>query len=70
MDVVREHTLAVELDDRKPFAVLGLEARVAGDVDLDELERKLGPHVVEHGTSALAEVAAGRGVEDDARRYG
>ncbi len=70
MDVVGEDALAVQLDDRKPLAVLGLERGIAADVDLDELERVLRSDVVEHGAGALAEVAAGRGEEDDARRYG
>jgi hypothetical protein len=69
MDVVCERAFAVDLDDRKPLPVARLELGVAADVDLDELERPLGPHVVEHHPCPLAEVAARRGVERDAR-YG
>jgi len=48
--------------------VLGLEHRVSRDVDLDELERNLGPRLLEDGAGPFAEVATRRGVEDDARR--
>ena len=68
MDVVGEDALAVELDDREPLAVLGLELRVSRDVDLDELERSLGPRLLEDGAGPFAEVATRRGVEDDACR--
>jgi hypothetical protein len=40
--VVREDPFAVDLDDGQPFAVAGLELRVAGDVDLLELELLFG----------------------------
>jgi hypothetical protein len=70
MDVVREEALSVQLDDRKPFAVLGLELGVAGDVDLDELERVLGAHLLQDRARPVAEVAARCAEEDDARRYG
>jgi hypothetical protein len=70
VNVVREQALAVELDDGQPLAVLGLERRIAGDVDLDELERIHRPHVLEHLASALAEVTARRDEERDPRRYG
>ena len=69
MNVVREGALAVDLDHGKPLAVARLEGGIPTDVDLDELERPLGPHLVEHRSSTLAEVAARRGVERDAR-YG
>jgi hypothetical protein len=69
MDVVREDPLAVELDDRQPFAVARLKLRIAADVDLDELERARRAHLAENGARPLAEVAAGGGVERDPR-YG
>jgi hypothetical protein len=62
VDVVDERPLAVDLHDRKPLAVLRLEPLVAGDVDL--LERDAG--VGENAARPLAEMAAGRVVEDDA----
>jgi hypothetical protein len=70
IDEVDERPLAVDLHDGKPFAVLGLELRVAADVDLVELE----PQLVARGPNGrerpLAEVTL-RGVEDDdVRRYG
>jgi hypothetical protein len=34
LEVVREAAAAVDLDDREPLAVLGLEGLVAADVDL------------------------------------
>jgi len=61
-----ERSLAVDLDDREPFAVARLEFRHARDVDLVERHALGG----ERPSSALAEVAALRGVEDDARSYG
>jgi hypothetical protein len=70
LDEVRERSLAVDLDDRKPLAVAGLELRVAADVDLLELERLPGTHGLEHAASTLAEVTAGRGEERDANGYG
>jgi hypothetical protein len=70
MDVVGEDPLAIDLHDRQPFAVAGLERRIAADVDLLELERMVGTHGLEHRASPLAEVAAGRGEERDADGYG
>ena len=58
--------MAVDLDDGKPFAVCGLESRIARDVDLVVCDA-LG---IENGARLPAEVAALRGVEDDPRRYG
>jgi hypothetical protein len=66
MDVVREDALPVDLDDRQPLAIPLLEAGVTADVDLLEVERVLGPHVLEHRPGPLAEVAAGGGKERDA----
>ena len=70
MDVVGEGPLAVDLDDGQPLAVARLQLGVAADVDLDQVERPLRPHLLEDGASALAEVAALRSVEDDPRAYG
>jgi hypothetical protein len=65
--VVDEGPLAVDLDDGDPFPVGGLEAWDAGDVRLGVRD----PLGVENRPSAVAQVAALRGVEnDDARdRY-
>jgi hypothetical protein len=65
VDVIDERALAVDLDDRQPFAVPGLERRIAGDVDLPKRDAA----VSEHRPGSLAEVAAGR-VEEDDVRYG
>jgi hypothetical protein len=70
MDVVGEEALAVQLDDGQPLPVASLELGIPADVDLLELERMPGAHVLEHLSSPLAEVAAGRGEELDANRYG
>ncbi len=70
MDVVGEDALAVDLDDGEPLPVARLQARIAADVDLDELERPARPHLLEDGARPLAEVATLRAVEDDARGYG
>jgi hypothetical protein len=70
LDEVRERALAVDLDDRKPLAVAGLELRIAADVDLLELERMPRAHGLEHAASTLAEVTAGRREERDANGYG
>jgi hypothetical protein len=65
LDVVGEDPLAVELDDREPFAVAGLELRVAGDVDLLEREAELGPKLLELRARPVAEMAALRVVQRD-----
>jgi hypothetical protein len=62
---VDESPLSVDLDHGQPFAVLGLEFGVAGDVHLVERLATLG----EDGLGPFAEVAALRRVENDAR-YG
>ena len=46
-----------------------LEFRIAGDVDLEELEAQLVTQAPEHLLCALAQMAPGRVVEGD-RRYG
>ncbi len=65
MDVVGEDPLTVDLDDRKPFAVAGLELRVARDVDLLEREAELGAELLELVARPVAEMAALRVVERD-----
>jgi hypothetical protein len=69
VDVVDEAAPAVDLDDRDPFAVLGLEIRVAVDRDLAELEAELVLRGGDDPAGRRAEVAARRGEEDDLR-YG
>jgi hypothetical protein len=66
IDEIDESPLSVDLHDRQPLAVGGLELRVAGDVDLVEGLAALG----EDGARPLAEVAALGREEDDPRRYG
>jgi len=68
-DEERERLLAVDLHHGQELAVARLELRAAGDVDLLELEPKLGAQLLERGAGAVAEVAAGGAVEDDPR-YG
>jgi hypothetical protein len=63
---VREGTFAVDLDDRQPLSVASLQLRVAGYVDLLELESLLGTRCSKHTVCSRAEVAAGSVVEDDA----
>jgi hypothetical protein len=65
VDVVGEDPLAVDLDDREPLAVAGLELRVAGDVDLLEREAELGAELLELLARPVAEVAALCVVERD-----
>jgi hypothetical protein len=65
LDVVRETAPAVDLDDREPLPVLGLEGRVAADVHLPQLEAELLPESDDHAAGLLAQVAAGSVVEDD-----
>ena len=65
MDVVGEDPLAVDLDDREPLPVAGLELRVARDVDLLEREAELGAELLELLARPVAEMAALRVVEGD-----
>jgi hypothetical protein len=67
--VVREQAPAVDLDHREPLAVRALECRVAGDVDLAQLEAQLVLELAHLRERPLAEVAAARVVDDDFR-YG
>jgi hypothetical protein len=70
VDVIRESALALDLDDRQPFSIAGLELRIAAYVDLRELERPLRAHLLQHRPCPLAEVAALGEVKDDADGYG
>jgi hypothetical protein len=69
VDVVDETLPAVDLDDRDPLAVRRLELAVAVDRDLPQSEAELLPRRADDAPRRRAEVAAGRGVEDDLR-YG
>jgi hypothetical protein len=63
---VREHTLAVDLDDRKLLPIARLELGVAADVHDLELEVDLPAESLYDLERALAEMTAARAVEDDA----
>jgi hypothetical protein len=63
--VVDEAPPAVDLDDRDPLAVRGLELGVAVDRDLPQLEAELVPCRGDDTPRRRAEVAARRGEEDD-----
>jgi hypothetical protein len=69
LDVVRETAPAVDLHDREPLAVLGLERIVAGDVNLPQVEAELLLQLGHDAAGALAQVAP-RGVIQDDRSYG
>ncbi len=71
MDEVREGFLVPHENHWNPLAVPPFEFRIAGDVDLLELEGNLGADVVDHPARALAQVTARCRVQRDARRrYG
>jgi hypothetical protein len=63
--VVDETPPAVDLDDRDPLTVRGLQLGIAVDRDLPQLELQLVPRRADDAPCCLAEVAARRGVEDD-----
>ena len=65
MDVVDEAPPAVDLHDRDPLAVGGLELGVAVDRDLSQLEAQLVTCLGDDASGRLAEVAARRGEEND-----
>jgi hypothetical protein len=69
VDVVHERALSVDLDHRQPLAVARLELGVAGDVHLGELEPELVAQRPDRLLRPLAQVAARRVIERDAR-YG
>jgi hypothetical protein len=70
VDVVGEGSLAVDLDDRDPLSIAGLQLRVAVDPDLRELEPELGAKRADLRERALAEVAALPVVDDYSRLRG
>jgi hypothetical protein len=63
--VIDESTLAVDLHDRQPLAILRLEPRIPADVDLVELEVGLFSDLFENRARAFTEVAALRVIQDD-----
>jgi hypothetical protein len=70
LDVIGETPPSVDLDNREPLPVPGLECLIARDVDLAQGEAELGlkrPHLRER---PLAEVAALRVIDDDVGGYG
>jgi hypothetical protein len=70
VDVVHERALAVDLHDRQPLAITGLEVRIAGDVDLLELELVLPARSGDSLPGPPTEVAALCVVENDPGGYG
>ena len=70
LDVVREAPPSVDLDNRQPLAVRGLESRIAADVDLLEREAELVPERPQLPERPLAEVAPLCVVDGDAGGYG
>ena len=65
MDVVDETPPAFDLDHRNPLPVRRLELGIAVDRDLPQLEAELLLRGAHDPARRRAEVAAGRGVEDD-----
>ena len=66
-DEVGECAPAFDLHHGQELAVAGLELGVARDLHLGELEVELRPQLRQRGSRAVAEVAAGGAVENDAR---
>jgi hypothetical protein len=64
LDVVRKPPPSVDLDDRQPLPVRRLELGIAADVDLLEGEGELLAEPANLLERPLAEVAAGRVVDD------
>src|SRR6187551_574714 len=69
-NVVDKGLRAVDLHDGKELAVTLLEVGIVRDVDLAQLEAQLLAQPVQDRAGALAQVAAGRVVEDDVRDTG
>ena len=65
VDPVDGEALAIELEDGQPRSVEPLELRIAGDVDLAELEAELGLKRRQVFARALAEVAVAGDVEGE-----
>jgi hypothetical protein len=70
LDVIREAPPTVDLDDRQPLAIFGLERLVAGDIHLAQREPELGLERPDLLQSPLAKVAALRVEDDDVDGYG
>jgi hypothetical protein len=66
--VVHKSPLAVDLDDREPFAVESLKLRIAADIDLLELETEFGLSLTEDPLGRLTEMTALRAIQDDSQR--
>jgi hypothetical protein len=64
VDEVRERLLAVDLDDRQKLSVARLELRVAGDVDLVQVELDVLPDRGERRPRPLAKTAVLSGVKN------
>ena len=67
VDVVDEGAPPVDLDHGQQLAVARLQVRDAADVHLLELERELRAQPLQNRPRALAQAAARRAVERDAR---
>ena len=65
MDVVDEAASAVDLHHRDPLAIRRFELGIAVDRDLPQVESELVVRSADHAPRRLAEMAAGRRVEDD-----
>ena len=70
MHEVRERLVAADKHHGNPLAIAALKLRIAGDVDVLELEPELRPDRVDHAPGARAEVATRGAVERDLRRLG
>ena len=70
LDVIRKAPPSVNLDDREPLPVLGLERVVARDVHLAQSEAELGLKPPHQRERPLAEVATLRVIDDDVGGYG
>ena len=67
IDEVDERPRTVDLHDRKPLPVPGLQLGISADVHLIELERHFRSNVVQDRASPLAEMAPLCMEEDDSR---
>jgi hypothetical protein len=67
--VIDETAPSVDLDDRNPLPVGGLELGIAVDRDLPQFEAELVVRGADDATRRRTEMAAGSRIEDDFR-YG
>jgi hypothetical protein len=65
VDVIHEAAPPVDLDDRNPLPVGGLEGWIAVDCDFPQIEAELLLRLPDDPPRRLAEMAAGRGVQRD-----